>query len=388
MITDRKMFLDTLLKSADYLGLITNIGVMDNEPWEVLEGYHLARVVARSGRLFVSVTDGASWITAALQAEGTLNADVPIVELLTTLREVRGETICLEQSPTGDLAVRDPSDDAPPDEILMAPGEDDGEFQVPPSCDWARLVALEVTQGVCDSLEYLSRVATPRDSGAFGNKAHLAQVLFDPKYAFLTDGHRMHVIPSILRAVDTDRSIRVDLDTFLFVVDRCTVGSFLSVDVFKDFMRWRVDNWSIICSTPAAAPPDYRGVVPSGTRQSVVVDVSDFAHVLTAIAGDPPVGNISLRLRDNLVRLYAHDPESHDVTGSQYVDVFSSSDVVQDYNIGILGKYVLDSLGSDGLVQLTFAVEPSPGVKALCFRNAAGLRSVVMPVMPGAPGGS
>lgn len=342
--------------------------------WARLEGFHLVRLRVKSGKYFITATDGVSWATSVVLSDedSSFEVAVPLHDLFDAVESSDKENVLIEriESADGDVGVI-----VDKNFVIQADDDDDvGEFPNPENeGKWNKLIEIPL-KGYLSDLRWMITAGFRKTDERRKSKPSLYQAQFDKNHAVVTDGERLHMI----KGIDIKRPIRVDLDIL-----RLLVGVFKASDTIKVYLNgnrllFRGGTWSIETEQPSHKFPDYKTVIPTGERQELVVKRKDLIDLTNHKAG-----YIGFTLGDDLVVTTHMDSSCTEILTKEGVEIIASREKVHGFSIHFNGALFTQALRIGGKnVKLSFDVDPEGGKRKVCVVDSGeGRCALVMPLV-------
>jgi DNA polymerase-3 subunit beta len=196
-----------------------------------------------------------------------------------------------------------------------------------------------------------------------------------------TDGHRLAVIKkphSIEWQEDETSEVIIPLKAINEVKKLCDTDDHISVNLGESQIAFRKDSTMLVSRLIDAQFPDYRQVIPSESRNTVLIDKEQLNHAIRRVSllcSDTRLVKFSVTAGQ--LDLSSTDPNLGEAKESIPVE-YDGEDVA----IGFNARYVMDFLSVINAEKVSMKLNDSlsPGLFASDAEEDAGFSCVIMPM--------
>lgn len=208
----------------------------------------------------------------------------------------------------------------------------------------------------------------------------LIELTKDKIRAVATDGHRL-----ALCEIDTPNEGVDALQVILprkavLEVNRLIADSDenITIEIGSNHACFSCDNWVFTTKLIDGRFPDYQRVIPDDNPKVVTADRLTIKSALqrASILSNEKYRGIRIELKQNLLKLVAHNPEQEEATEEVAVDYDSSEEIVIGFNVG----YLIDALNALESESVEFQLNDSNSSGILRDPDDQSVLYVVMPM--------
>ena len=197
-----------------------------------------------------------------------------------------------------------------------------------------------------------------------------------------TDGHRLAVIKRSYQlelSGEEAKEVIIPLKAITEVKKLCEGdGGSMSINLGENQIAFRKDGTMLVSRLIEAQFPDYRQVIPSESRLSVLADREEFSRALRRVALlCSETRLVKLNLSPGQLTMTASDPNMGEAQEVVPIDYAGDSLMV-----GFNARYIMDFLGvvTGSQVQIGLNDALSPGLFSCNGEEDAGFSCVIMPM--------
>jgi DNA polymerase-3 subunit beta len=212
---------------------------------------------------------------------------------------------------------------------------------------------------------------------------YLNGMLFEIKNGDLrtvaTDGHRL-AMSQVMKSVQEEINQQIILPRKAVMELGRLLGNSdddIKIEMSNSYIRVLMDNAVFTSKLIDGRFPEYQRVMPSGSDKEVEADKNNLRQSLTraSILSNEKYRGIRFELRENMLKLQAHNPEQEESEEELEVN-YSGSELKIGFNVG----YLLDAINAIGEESIIIELKDTNSSALIYGKENQESRYVVMPM--------